>query len=80
MLHPDWSLCLRVHRGRHPRRTEFAAAAEQAGQNTLIVDLDDKGSAEAGSQLREAETPRLVRIGSWKAPEAKAAAKSGGYA
>ena len=56
-----------------------AVAAEQAGRNTLILDLDDEGSAEAGYQLREAETPRLVRIGSWKLPEAMAAAKSDGY-
>jgi chromosome partitioning protein len=54
-------------------------AAEQAGRNTLILDLDDKGSAEAAYQLREAETPRLVRIGLWKLPVAMTAAKSGGY-
>jgi chromosome partitioning protein len=54
-------------------------AAEQAGRNTLILDLDDKASADAGYQLREAETPGLLRIGSWKLPVAMAAARSGGY-
>ena len=56
-----------------------AVAAEQAGMKTLILDLDDQGSAEAWYNDREAETPRLVAIGSWKLPEALAAAKSGGY-
>jgi chromosome partitioning protein len=54
-------------------------AAEQAGLKTLILDLDEQGSAEAWYQVRDAETPRLVKIGSWKLPEAMAAAKSGGY-
>ena len=56
-----------------------AVAAEKSGRKTLILDLDPQGSAEAWYQDREAETPRLVAIGSWKLPEAMAAAKSGGY-
>jgi chromosome partitioning protein len=56
-----------------------AVAAERSGLKTLILDLDEQGSAEAWYQVRDAETPRLVRIGSWKLPEAMAAAKSGGY-
>jgi chromosome partitioning protein len=56
-----------------------AVAAEQAGLKTLILDLDPQGSAEAWYQDREAETPRLVAIGSWKLPEAMAMAKSGRY-
>jgi chromosome partitioning protein len=56
-----------------------AVAAERTGLKTLVLDLDDQGSAEAWYQVREAETPRLVRIGSWKLPEAIAAAKSGSY-
>ena len=56
-----------------------AVAAERAGKKTLILDLDDQGSAEAWYQVREAETPRLVAIGAWKLPEAMAMANSGGY-
>jgi chromosome partitioning protein len=56
-----------------------AVAAERAGLKTLILDLDDQGSAEAWYQGREAETPRLVRVGSWKLPDAMAAANSGRY-
>ena len=56
-----------------------AVAAERSGLKTLILDLDDQGSAEAWYQVREAETPRLVRISAWKLPEAMAMAKSGGY-
>jgi chromosome partitioning protein len=56
-----------------------AVAAERAGRKTLILDLDEQGSAESWYQVRDAETPRLVKIGAWKLPEAMAAAKSGGY-
>ena len=56
-----------------------AVAAERAGRKTLILDLDGQGSAEAWYQVRDAETPRLVAIGSWKLPEAMAMAKSGDY-
>jgi chromosome partitioning protein len=56
-----------------------AVAAERAGRKTLILDLDEQSSAEAWFKNREADTPRLVKIGSWKLPEAMAAAKSGGY-
>lgn len=56
-----------------------AVAAERTGLKTLILDLDPQGSAEAWYQDREAETPRLVAIGSWKLPDAMAMAKAGGY-
>ena len=56
-----------------------AVAAERAGLKTLILDLDPQGSAEAWYQDREAETPRLVSIGTCKLPDAMAMAKSGGY-
>ena len=56
-----------------------AVAAERVGLRTIILDLDDQGSAEAWYKKRDAETPRLVRIGSWKLPEAMVAARSGGY-
>lgn len=54
-----------------------AVAAERAGHKTLILDLDGQGSAEAWYQVRDADTPRLVAIGSWKLPDATAAARSG---
>jgi chromosome partitioning protein len=56
-----------------------AVAAERTGLKTLILDLDPQGSAEAWYQDREAESPRLVAIGSWKLPDAMAMAKAGGY-
>jgi chromosome partitioning protein len=56
-----------------------AVAADRAGKKTIILDLDEQSSAEAWYQQRDAETPRLVKIGAWKLPEAMAAAKSGGY-
>jgi chromosome partitioning protein len=56
-----------------------AVAAERGGRKTLILDLDEQGSAESWYQVRDAETPRLVKIGAWKLPEAMAAAKAGGY-
>jgi hypothetical protein len=77
--HSDWILCLRVHRDAILAEQNCAVAAEQARRNPLILDHDDKGSAKAVYQLREAETPGLVRIGSWKLPVAMAAARSGGY-
>ncbi len=56
-----------------------AVAVERAGKKTLILDLDEQSRAEAWFQNREADTPRLVKIGTWKLPDAMAAAKTGGY-
>jgi chromosome partitioning protein len=65
--------------GKSTLAVNCAVAAERARLKTLILDLDDQGSAEAWYQVRDAETPRLVKIGSWKLPEAMAMAKSHGY-
>jgi chromosome partitioning protein len=65
--------------GKTTLTVNYAVAAERAGRKTLILDLDEQSSAEAWFKNREADTPRLVKIGSWKLPEAMAAAKSGGY-
>ena len=57
-----------------------AVAAEMSGKKkVLILDLDPQGSAEGWFQDREADTPRLVRIGSWTLPDAIARAKTAGY-
>jgi chromosome partitioning protein len=56
-----------------------AVAAEKAGSKALILDLDPQGSAEGWFQDREAETPQLVKIGSWALPEAIAKARTAGF-
>lgn len=53
-----------------------AVAAEQRGKRVLILDLDAQASAEGWYQDREAETPLLVRVGSWELPEAIAKARN----
>src|SRR5271166_2524841 len=56
-----------------------AVAAEKTNQKVLILDLDPQASAEGWYQDREAETPRLVRIGSWSLPEAVATARKANF-
>lgn len=56
-----------------------AVAAEQAGQQTLLLDMDPQGSAEAWYQDREAETPRLARATSSELENAIRRAKSAGF-
>ncbi len=52
-----------------------------AGQKkaALILDLDPQASAEGWYQDREAEAPRLVKVGSWQLPEALSNAKAAGF-
>ena len=56
-----------------------AVAAEKTNKKVLILDLDPQASAEAWYQDREAETPHLVRIGSWSLPDAVAKARTAGF-
>ena len=57
----------------------LAVAAEQAGKQALIVDLDPQGTAEAWYQDREAESPRLIRAEPADLPRVVAAAERQGF-
>ena len=41
-----------------------AVAAQEAGYTVLLLDMDPQGTAEAWYQERDADIPRLVRVGS----------------
>jgi chromosome partitioning protein len=46
--------------GKTTLAVHLAVLARQAGQRTLLIDLDPQGSAAAWWRAREAETPALV--------------------
>ncbi len=56
-----------------------AVAAEQAGFNVLIIDMDPQGTAERWYQDREAATPQLIRITSPQLDQAITAAQARGF-
>jgi chromosome partitioning protein len=56
-----------------------AVAAERTKKKELILELDTQASAESWYQDRDAETPKLVRIGPWPLPEAISRARTAGF-
>jgi chromosome partitioning protein len=56
-----------------------AVAAQEAGHQALIIDLDPQGTASSWYQDREAEIPRLVHIQSTQLLNALTAAQSNGF-
>jgi chromosome partitioning protein len=56
-----------------------AVAAERSQKKVLILDLDTQASAESWYQDREADNPKLVRIGSWTLPDAISRARTAGF-
>jgi chromosome partitioning protein len=46
--------------GKTTLAVHLAVLAQQAGQRTLLIDLDPQGTAAAWWRAREAETPALV--------------------
>jgi chromosome partitioning protein len=56
-----------------------AVAAEQAGYQTLILDMDPQGTAEAWYQDREADKPKLACVTAAELPKALASAKAAGF-
>jgi chromosome partitioning protein len=56
-----------------------AVAAEEAGHQVLLLDLDEQATAEAWYQNREAETPRLVKVTASQLEDALATARTQGF-
>jgi chromosome partitioning protein len=56
-----------------------AVAAEEAGHQVLLLDLDEQATAEAWYQNREAETPRLVKVTASQLDDALATARTQGF-
>ncbi|GBD44919.1 Chromosome-partitioning ATPase Soj [bacterium HR40] len=59
--------------------TNLAVVAERHGVRTLLLDLDPQASAEAWYQLRDAPTPKLVRLGAADLPRALELARGQGF-
>ena len=59
--------------------TNLAVQAEASGRRTLLVDLDQQGSATSWYNDRPTETPRLVAVGPHEVAQAIAKAKAAGF-
>jgi len=57
----------------------LAVAAEAAGARCLILDMDPQGSAEAWYHDREAETPKLAKLGAGELENAIGVARRQGF-
>ena len=56
-----------------------AVAAEQEGFKVLLIDMDPQGTAESWYQDREASSPQLIRIDSFRLPDALSTARARGF-
>ena len=65
--------------GKTTTTVNLAASLGAAERKTLIIDMDPQGTAEAGYQDREADSPKLVKIDATEIEDALATVRHNGF-